>query len=162
MESEERKSKSQVKREMHAIEKLGERLMKLPQQQVQALNLPATLAEAIEFSRTITSHGARKRQLKYIGVLMREIDPEPILAALGELDGDNRAQAEHFQEIERLRDDLLADSPSAMEEIVERFPQVDRQRLMQLVRNARKEKEAGRPPKSYRALFAYLRELFER
>jgi ribosome-associated protein len=159
MDQEERKSKSQVKREMHALEKLGEMLTKLPAQQIQNMDLPEELKGAILFAQSISKHGARKRQRKYIGALMRNVDPEPIRIALGQIEGEHEEETQNFQELESLRDDLIDNNTTVLEDFLHRFPRADRQRLNQLVRNARKEKELGKPPKSYRLLFTYLREL---
>ena len=161
MEPEEKKSKSQVKREMHDLQKLGVRLVSLSAHQIDKIDMPDELKQAVLHAKTIKSHGARKRQNKYIGALMRQVDSEPIRISLEEIDGNHRAQIYNFHEIERLRDDLIADDSAVMGEVLSRFPQADRQRLMQLVRGARKEKQLNKSPRSYRALFAYLRDLSE-
>jgi ribosome-associated protein len=159
MDQEERKSKSQVKREMHALEKLGEMLTKLPAQQIQNMDLPEELKGAILFAQSISKHGARKRQRKYIGALMRNVDPEPILIALRKIEGEHEEETQNFQELEHLRDDLIGNDTVVLEDVLNRFPRAERQRLNQLVRNARREKELGKPPKAYRLLFGYLKEL---
>ena len=161
MDQEEKKSKSQVKREMHALEKLGERLAKLPAGQIRNMDLPQDLEDALLFAQTITTRSAGKRQRKYIGALMRNVDIEPIERVLVQLDGDHNVETLHFQELERLRDDLVADNQEALKDLLEKYPHTDRQRLMQLIRGARKELELDTPRKSYRQLFAYLRELSE-
>jgi len=158
MEQEDKKSKSQVKREMHALEKLGEQLTRLPEGKIKGLGLPEELFEAIRFAKTITTRGAGKRQRQYIGRLMRNVDPQPIEMALADIDGEHSAETGHFQELERLRDGLVEETPGVLEEVLGRYPQLERQRLMQLVRGIRRERELNKPPKSYRALFAYLRE----
>lgn len=159
MDQEEKKSKSQVKREMHDLEKLGEMLTKLPADQIQNMDLPEQLKEAVLFAQGISKHGARKRQKKYIGALMRNVDPEPIRTALSQIEGEHREETYHFRELERLRDDLIDNNTDVLEDVLYRYPLAERQRLNQLVRNARREKELGKPPKAYRMLFAYLREL---
>ncbi|MBN2297807.1 MAG: DUF615 domain-containing protein [Deltaproteobacteria bacterium] len=161
MDQEEKKSKSQVKREMHALEKLGEQLTKLPDGKIKSLGLPEELIEAIRFARTIMTRGAGKRQRQYIGRLMRGVDPQPIEMALAEIHGEHSDSTERFKELERLRDGLVEDDPRIFEEVLERYPHIERQRLMQLVRGARRERELDKPPKSYRVLFAYLRECSE-
>lgn len=161
MEPEEKKSKSQVKREMHDLQKLSERLVSLSEHQLEKIDMPDELRQAVLLAQTIKSYGARKRQSKYIGALMRQVDPEVIRRSLDEIDGNLRTQIYNFHEIERLRDDLIEDNPAVMEKVLSRFPQVERQRLMQLVRGARKEKQLNKSPRSYRALFAYLRDLSE-
>jgi len=158
MEQEEKKSKSQVKRELHALEKLGEQLTRLPDGKIKGMGLPEELIKAIRFARTITTRSAGKRHRQYIGKLMRSVDLEPVQRALAEINGEHRESTGRFQELERLRDGLVEDIPGVFEEVLERYPQIERQRLMQLVRGARREKELDKPPRSYRALFAYLRE----
>ena len=76
------KSRTQKKKEDRALQDLGEQLVALQPGQLDALELPAELLEAVEFARSIKSHGARRRQLQYIGTLMRQIDPEPVKTAL--------------------------------------------------------------------------------
>ena len=125
------------------------------------MDLPDHLKEALLFARTITTRSAGKRQRKYIGRLMRSVDIAPIIQILDEVDEEHTLEAQNFQDLERLRDDLVEGNQSALDDLLDRYPHADRQRLMQLVRSARKEKEQGRPPKNYRLLFAYLRELTE-
>jgi ribosome-associated protein len=161
MDQEEKKSKSQVKRELHDLEKLGERLAKLPAGQIRNMDVPEELKEALLFAQTITTRKAGKRQRKYIGALMRNVEMEPVQRVLAQIDGDHNADTHHFQGLEQLRDDLVADNQAVLDDLLNRYPQTDRQRLMQLIRGARKEQELGKPPKSYRLLFAYLRELSE-
>lgn len=76
------KSKSQKKREMHALQALGARLVELSPATLARMELPEALAEAVWACKTLKSHGARRRQLQYIGALMRDVDPAPILAFL--------------------------------------------------------------------------------
>ena len=161
MDQEEQKSKSQVKREMHALEKMGEMLAKLPAGQIRNMDVPEELKEALLFAQTITTRSAGKRQRQYIGSLMRNVDLEPVQRILAQIDDDHSIETLHFQELERLRDELVADNQEVLADLLNRFPQTNRQRLMQLVRGARKEQELGKSPKSYRLLFAYLRELSE-
>ena len=122
-------SKSQLKREMEALQKLGEELVALPQDQLAALPLPDTLRDAVQLARRITSHGALKRQRQYIGRLMRELDAEPIRIRLDELRGTDLAMKARFRENQRWRDRLLAEGDAALAEFLARHPQADRQHL---------------------------------
>ena len=149
-------SKSQQKREMLDLQRLGEELMNLPEKQLQAIELPERLREAIELARRITSHGAHKRQRQYIGRLMRDLDPAPLRAALERLQGADRASKAHFQECERWRDRLLAEGDTAIAEFMERNPEADRPHLRRLVRQAAEEMAAGLPPRHARELFRYI------
>ena len=153
------KSKSQRKREMHALQELGEQLVKLSKEQFEKISLPDDLHDAIIEARHIRQHGARKRQLQYIGKLMREVDPAPIQEQLDTVLGHSRQAVQNLHDIERWRDRLLAEGDHTLEELVTQYPNTDRQYLRQLIRNANKETHDNKPPKSARALFHYLRDL---
>ena len=156
------KSKSERKREMTALQELGERLIELSNEQVREIAIPRELEEALLLAKTLKSHGGRRRQMQYIGVLMRRIDSEPIRHALDEIDGGQKRKAHEFHQIEQLRDNLIEGSDAAFEEIAGRFPDADIQKIRQLVRSSQKEKKEGRPPKQSRLLFKYLREIYEK
>jgi ribosome-associated protein len=153
------KSKSQVKREMLALQALGEELAELTADQIKKIDMPLELREALLFARTIKKREARRRQLQYIGALMREADPEPIRKALDTISRGQTLDAKQFKEFERWRDELVEGSDGPMEEITGRFPGADRQTLRQLVLSARKEREVNKPPKAPRALFRFLKAL---
>jgi len=156
------KSKSERKREMTALQDMGERLLELSNEQVRKIAIPRELEEALLLARTLKSHGARRRQMQYIGVLMRKIDFEPIQTAIDEIDRGQKRKAHEFRQIEQIRDSLLEGSDAVFEEITGRFPDADIQKIRQLVRSSRKEKKEGRPPKQSRLLFKYLREIYEK
>ncbi len=153
------KSKSQVKREMLALQALGEKLAGLATDQIRKIEMPHELRDALLFAKTIRKGEAWRRQLQYIGALMREADPEPIRRALDDISRGGLQDTEHFQELERWRDELVNGNDGLLEEIVNRFPAADRRALRQLAFNARKERESHKPPKSSRALFRLLKEL---
>lgn len=153
-------SKSQRKRDMLALQDMGEQLAVLNNERLRQLDLPEALHDAVLEARRITTHGARRRHMQYIGKLMRGIDPAPIQAKLDEWSGASREQTVRFHLIERWRERLLAED-AAMGELAQEFAAADIQKLRTLVRNARKEQAGGHPPKSSRALFAELRALVE-
>jgi ribosome-associated protein len=153
------KSRTQLKKEATALQKLGEKLVLLPDDQLNRMGLPTALLEAIQTVRAIKSHGARRRQMQYIGTLMRSVDTEPIEQALLEIEQGAYRQAKAFHRIEAWRDRLVDGNDDAILDILATFPDADRQRLGQLVRSARKEKEKNAPPKSARNLFRYLKAL---
>lgn len=153
------KSKSQVKREMLGLQSLGEQLVELGPDRLKRIEMPQDLRDAVLFARKLKRGEALRRQLQYIGALMRDADPEPIQKALDEIGRGQRAEAQLFRKLEQWRDDLLEGNDQIQEVIITHFPDADRQRLRQLVLNARREKEENKPPKSSRALFRYLREL---
>lgn len=155
------KSKSQVKREMHALFDLGGELVKLPKEQFDKISLPDTLHDAIVEARRIHQHGAHKRQLQFIGKLMRNVDAEQIREQLDTLAGQSKQAASALHHLERWRDSLLNEGDAALERLLTEYPSADRQYLRQLIRNAQKEKQDNKPPKSARALFKYLRDLTE-
>jgi ribosome-associated protein len=156
---EDKKSKSQVKREMTALQKLGEQLASLSEDQIRKIEIPEELREAILFAKTARKHEALRRQMQYIGTLMRDIDPEPVERAVDVMLHGHGVQHRTFKQVEEWRDELLGGNNDILEELQARFPDADHQRLRQLTLNARKESASDKPPKSSRALFRYLREL---
>ena len=153
------KSKSELKREMTALQEMGERLLELSNEQMQEIAVPRELREALLLARSMKSHGARRRQMQYIGALMRRLDTAPIKEALDEIDRGQKRKAHEFHQIEQIRDRLIEDDDNVFGEITVRFPDADIQRIRQLARNSRKEKKEGGPPKQSRLLFKYLREI---
>lgn len=156
------KSKSQVKREMTARQKLGERLLELSEQQLNQLELPEQLVEAVLLAKRIKAHGGKYRQLQYIGKLMRSVDPEPIEAFFAKLDGKDYAETAQLHLLEAWRERLISDTGNAiLTEYMQQFPQAESQRLRQLIQAAKKERESGKPPGAGRKLFQYLREIYQ-
>lgn len=154
-------SKSQLKRDAHALMKLGADLAEISREDWLKLALPEELVDALEESRRIRSHGAHKRQMQYIGKLMRDIDPAPIQQYFEQQRLESRRQIKKHHRLEEWRDRLLEEADAAIQEFMTHYPQADRQHLRQLVRQARKESEQDKPGRSSRSLFRYLRELDE-
>ena len=150
-------SKSRRKREMQALQDLGEQLVALSPERLKKVPLPETLYEAIRAAQGFKME-ARRRQLQYIGKLMRKIDPEPIQAQLEIFAGNSAAEVAKMHRLERLREQLLEDE-QIIGTIADTWPGADLQYLRTLRRNALKEREAARPPKSFREIFRVLREL---
>lgn len=157
----EEKSKTQKKKEALSLQKLGERLVGLSGELISDMNLPEELQEAVMAAKTIKKHGARKRQMQYIGLLMRKHDPSPVREALYNLDSGNERKAAEFQELERWRDELIRGNEKVLDEVVKNFSHADRQHLSRLIRQAQKEIRESKPPKASRALFRYLRDVRE-
>ena len=153
------KSKSEKKREMTALQELGKRLTELTPEQLEAIEMPPELQEALLLAKTLKSHGARRRQMQYVGVLMRRIDPGPIRQIINDIDKGQKQKARAFQQLELMRDRLVEGDDTAFEEVLSRFPDADIQKLRQFVRNAQKGKKENKPTNQSRALFKYLREL---
>lgn len=154
----ERKNKALEKREMLALRLLGERLVALGNSELDAMPLPQPLRAAVGAAKKY-KRSALKRQYKYIEGLMRDVDADAIRQALDEAARPHREAVQSFHEVEQWRDRLLAGDEALLDELLSRFENADRQRLRQLVRNARKEREINKPPKSARLLFGYLSEL---
>ncbi|ENO75252.1 ribosome biogenesis factor YjgA [Thauera sp. 63] len=152
-------SKSSLKREMHALQDLGEQLVALSPERLKKVPLPDSLYEAIRAAQGFKME-ARRRQMQYIGKLMRKIDPAPIQAQLDIFSGNSAAEVAKMHRLERLREQLLEDD-KVLGTIAETWPEADLQYLRTLRRNALKEREAGKPPKSFREIFRVLRELQE-
>lgn len=155
----EQKSKSQRKRDMTALQELGEALVKLPASQLDTIPMPENLLHAVMAARAIPERGAHKRQLQYIGKVMRKIDATPIQAAFDALHNHSQHAAVHFHRLERWRDRLLSEGDTAVSEFVDVYPTADSQHLRQLIRNTERETNAGKPPSSARTLFRYLRDI---
>lgn len=160
VDGQEKPSKSANKRAMHALQALGARLVGLSAEQLDKIGLPETLRTAVADAQRFRQREAHRRQLQYIGRLMREVDPEPIQAALAALEGSSAVAQARQHALERLRARLLEDE-RVLGEIAVAHPGADLQRLRQLRRNALKEQELGKPPRAFRELFRVLRELHE-
>ncbi|MBN2468035.1 MAG: DUF615 domain-containing protein [Deltaproteobacteria bacterium] len=156
---EEYKSRTQKKNEDRALQKLGEQLVALSPEQLRHIALEEKLLQAVLAARKIKGHGARRRQMQYIGTIMRTIDPEPIRNALDIIGLADVQKTRAFRKIEMWRDEIIKGNSQVIEEILTTCPDAERPRLAQLARNARKEYEAGKGGKSSRILFRYLKEL---
>ena len=157
---EQRLSKSARKREAASLQELGVKLSALPDQEIKALDLPESLFVALRDLRRLPSHGAQVRQRQYIGKLMRQIDPEPVLAKLAERKQRHDLEIRHFQQIERWRDRLLSEPADGLKELLQEYPHADRAILSKLLEKAEKERLEQRSPVGARELFAFLRQLF--
>ena len=156
--SEELPSKTQRKKDMHALQDLGAELVALTEQQLASIDLPERLLDAVQDARRMTKFEAKRRQMQYIGKIMRDIDPEPIRERLTAWKSVSHAQTARLHAIERWRTRLLEEE-DALTDFLREYPDADAGRLRELVRGAHEEREAGRPPRSYRALFKLLNEI---
>jgi ribosome-associated protein len=150
-------SKTRRKQEMHELQALGAELVELSPAHLARMVLPALLAQAVHEARRIPSHEARRRQVQYIGKLMRDLDAEPIRAQLAAVQGGSAEERARHQRLEHWRARLLEDD-GALTEFAGTHPASDLQQLRALIRNARREQAAGRPPRAFRELFRVLRE----
>ena len=141
---------------MHELQALGAELARLSEAQLESIELPEELREALLEAKHITSHEAKRRQMQYIGRLMRGLDPAPIRARLGEIEGNSAQATARHRRVESWRERLLGED-DALTEFAAEHPGADLQALRTLIRNARKEAGAGKPPRAYRELFRVLK-----
>jgi ribosome-associated protein len=153
------KSRTQAKNEDRALQKLGEQLVGLSYTQLEKIDMPVELREAIGLARQTTAHAARNRQIKYIGGLLRRMELSPIRDVLENIRLGDHDKAMAFKRIETWRDALTRGDSSLIEEILACCPDAERQRLTRLVRNAKKEFEADKGVTGSRLLFRYLKEI---
>jgi len=154
-----RPSKSQLKRDMLALQVLGVALIELPKEALKRMPMPEKLDDAVRDARRITDHEGRRRQLQYVGRVMRSLTDEETAALRTALDtyrGVNRAETAKMHWIERTREKLLADD-AALTEFIRQHPGVDPQEGRTLIRNARKEREQAKPPRYFRELFQWIK-----
>ena len=149
-------SKSARKRAMHDLQHVGETLMALDPARLMTLDLPERLRDAIVLARTITKHEGRRRQLQYIGRLMREIDSEPLKATLAQWARGPAAERARFADVERWRERVLAET-DALADFVNAYPAADRASLARLVADAHAERARGAPARRFRELFRELK-----
>jgi ribosome-associated protein len=153
-----RPSKTQVKQAMHELQALGEELVDLSRDQLKRMNLDEDLLEAVLEYQRIGKFEARRRQLQYIGKLMRGLDPEPIREALAHVRGDSAAEVAKLHRLERLRTRFLEDE-AVLQEIAGKYPLADLTHLRQLRRAALREQAENKPPRNFRELFQVFKEL---
>ena len=150
-------SKTQRKQAMTALQKLGMELVALKKSQIDQLNLPEQLLDAVLEAKRLTQHEAVRRQMQFIGKIMRGVDAQPIQHQIDAWNGLNRQESVRLHNIEAWRTRLIAED-AALGEFLSAHAGCDAQQLRTLIRNTRKEQTANRPPTSYRALFCWLRE----
>lgn len=159
----ERPSKSQLKREMEDLQKLGAELVDEPRDRVKRMEMPEDVRDAILECQTIKDHEGRRRQLQYVGKKMRSLEPEELAVIKKTLDvwrGVSKAHVAATHALERQREKLLKDD-SYLTELLSANPQLDAQRLRTLIRNAKKELAENKPPKAYREIYQIIKQLHE-
>ena len=156
-----RPSKSQLKREMTALQKLGQELIDQPRDRVKRVPMPDDVRDAILACQLIKDHEGRRRQLQYVGKKMRTLDEEEINIIQRTIDswrGASKAETATMHSFEKKRDRLLSDD-HALTELLTQHPELDAQHLRTLIRNAKKEQAEAKPPKAYREIFQILKQL---
>jgi ribosome-associated protein len=157
----ERPSKSELKRQMNELQKLGEQLVDEPRDRVKRVPMPDEVRDAILMCQTITNHEGRRRQLQYVGKMMRTLNEDEVAAIQRTIDswkGASKAETAALHALERRREKLLADD-KALTQLLSEHPELDGQQMRTLIRNARKEQADNKPPKAYREIFQILKEL---
>jgi ribosome-associated protein len=159
-----RETRGEKKRKALQLERLGESLVKLPPAKLARVPLPNDLAAAVTEAQRIFAmgaHGGYRRQVQFIGRIMRTVDAQPIADALEALKGEDAPSSATFRAAERWRDRLVDEGDRALEELVKDKPEVDRTNMRTLIRQAQKEKANGKPPHASRTIFRELRSLFQ-
>ena len=151
-------SKSEIKRDAEDLKQLGEKLVNLTKANLTKIPLDDSLKDAIELAQRLQKE-ARRRQLQYIGKLLRSIDAEPIREALEKIENKHNQQQAMLHKLEILRDELVAKGDAALTDLLNEYPSADRQQLRNLIRAAQKEKEQNKPSKAYREIYQILRAL---
>ena len=150
-------SKTKRKQEMLELQSLGAKLVELPESQIAEMPMDDALREAVLEAKRIRSHEAKRRQMQYIGRLMRDVDPAPLRARLDAIVGHSAQAAAQHRRLEAWRERLLADD-EALTAFAAEFPAADLQAVRTLIRNARKEQKEAKPPRAYRELFRLIKE----
>ncbi|MGF1752497.1 ribosome-associated protein [Vibrio makurazakiensis] len=153
-------SRTEMKEDMEALQVLGEELVQLKPSVLEKFPLSEEMAIAIKDAQRFKNE-AKRRQLQYIGKLMRSVDPEPIQLALDKIRNKHSQATAELHKLEQMRDRIVAEGDTAIAEVMEAHPEADRQRLRQLARQANKEKKANKPAKAFREIFQILKELKE-
>ena len=151
-------SKSQIKREAEALKIIGRDLVALSKKQLAQIPMSELLIHGISVAHKISGkHEALRRQIQYIGKVLRNEDIDAIRTAIDKLNNKHQQLTHASQRLEKLRDDVIEQGDTKINELLEKHPALDRQKLRQLVRQANKEKKAEKPAKASKDLFAYLK-----
>ena len=151
-------SRSQLKRESAAMQGLGEELCKLPGQVLLELGIDEHLREAILVWQKTRSHEGKRRQMQFVGRLMREMDTRELFKVWQNFKMDGAASAKALHDLEALRRRLIDNAPGVWSEVFSRFPDIDKQELERMAKEAKEEVEANKPPRAFRAIFRFLRD----
>lgn len=156
-----RPNKTQLKRDIAVLFALGEEMSELSATQLKTLELPENIHKAVAEVAGMPLKGARKRLLKFIAGQLHKIDIEPVQEKLARIKNQSAHAVREHHIAERWRDRLITEGNDTLTELLDEYPGADRQQLRHTLRNAQKEAEAGKPPKSSRLLYHYLKDLFK-
>ena len=152
-------SRSQLKRENQELRDMGEQLVLLAKSQLEKIALDDSLKAAIQEARRLKNLDARRRQLQYIGKLLRNIDVTDIKYSLEKLNHQSQTFRQHFAKLEEWRDRFINEGNNAIEDFIAQYPEADRQQLRNLQRQASREKSQNKPSTASEKLFKYIRQL---
>ena len=158
---EEKLSRTKKKKAVEAMQKVGERLLTLRDAQLAVLELPPELFEAVVAARNMRSRGALRRQVQFIGSLMRQADADQIYRRLEAVTLGGHEEARRFKQVERWRDELVAGDAGRQEWLLANYPQMDPKELAQLIQAAGTDRSADQRRKAGKALFRYLRQFVD-
>ena len=156
-----RPNKTKIKKEIAALFTLGEQMASLSVAHLKGLDLPDNIHKAVTEVARMQPTGARKRLLKYIAGQLHKIDTTLILEKVARLQNKSAHAVREHHLSEQWRDKLIAEGNDALTDFLDEYPHVDRQQLRQLMRNAQKEAQTNKPPKSSRLLYRYLKSLLQ-
>ena len=154
-------SRTQIKNQMHTLQEIGKRLIQLKPSDSAKIPMSESLQSALEEARRLTQNEAKRRHLQFIGKIMRTEDTLAIQQGLALMDSSSDEHRRAFHQLEKWRDGLIAENEKTMQAILDKHPQVDRQHLHTLVRQAKKEAQHNKSPTAVRKIFKYLRQLAE-
>lgn len=152
-------SRSQLKREHQELCNIGEQLVLLAKSQLEKITLDDALEAAIKEARRLKSLDARRRQIQYIGKLLRNIDITEVVNSLDKLNHQSQTFRQHFAKLEQWRDRLIIEGNDAVEDFITHYPNTDRQQLRNLQRQACREKSLNQSSSATEKLFKYIRQL---
>ena len=152
-------SKSELKRQSKTLQKLGETLVGLTPAHFATIPLDEELQEALEIGRSVNKKKeGYRRQIQFIGKLLRQRDNAPIEEALAKITHQHQASNAAFHALEKAREAVIEEGDAAIQRLIEAHPDLDRQKLRQFNRQIKKEREKNAPPKAFRELFQYLKD----
>lgn len=150
-------SKTELKKDCKKIQALGKKISELSLEEISSFNFPEIISKAIKDCKSIKSNVAKKRQIQYLGKLLREIDLSEAYLRMDQIKNNSQLEIRNNKKAEAWRNRLIQDK-NALTELIRLFPDIDRQKIRQLIQNAIKEMKSSSPPKYYRQLYKYIKE----
>jgi ribosome-associated protein len=151
-------SKTELKKDSKKIQQFGRKISELTINNIEAFKFPLNIYEAVIGLKNLKSNSAKKRQVQYLGKLLREIDLTDAFLVMKQLKVSSQKEIQRNHIIEGWRDKLLSNNNS-ITEFVDEYPKIDRQSLRQTISNAQKEKKEDKWPKYSRQLFKLIKDI---